>query len=138
MRVPLIALLLLFISFNPTPSWADYVDDCVKARGEISIRGCTRAIKSGRWKGPNLAWAYSNRGSAYDDKGQYDRAIADYGEAITLNPNDAIAYNNRGVAYRKKGQYDRAIADYEGHHAQPEICQRLRQPGQRLPEERPI
>ena len=65
---------------------ADYVNDCVKARGDIAIRACTRAIKSGRWKGRNLAWAYSNRGLAYQRKGEHDRAIADYDKAIKLQP----------------------------------------------------
>ena len=31
-----------------------------------------------------------NRGNAYFRKGDYDRAIADYGEAIRLNPQDAV------------------------------------------------
>jgi len=42
----------------------------------------------------------------------YDRAIADYSEAIRLNPKYATAYNNRGLGYKQKGDYDRAIADF--------------------------
>ena len=49
---------------------------------------------------------------AYRDKGDTDRAIADYTEAIRLDPKFAIAYNNRGLAYRDKGDTDRAIADF--------------------------
>ncbi len=52
------------------------------------------------------------RGTAYGKKGEFDRAIADYNQAIKLNPKDAEAFNNRGVAYGYKGEYDRAIADY--------------------------
>ena len=59
---------------------------------------------------PKDAPAYANRGLAYGKKGDYDKAIADYTEAIRLNPN-AEAYSNRGLAYRKKGDYDKAIAD---------------------------
>ena len=59
-----------------------------------------------------LAIAYVNRGSAYGEKGHYDRAIEDFNKAISINPNYAGAYNNRGNAYYKKGQYDRAIEDY--------------------------
>ena len=44
-------------------------------------------------------------------KGQYDRAVSDYDEAIRLNPKDAEAFCSRGVAYYRKGDYDRAIAD---------------------------
>ncbi len=39
-------------------------------------------------------------------------AIADYGEAITLNPKYGWAYVSRGSAKTDKGDYDGAIADY--------------------------
>jgi tetratricopeptide (TPR) repeat protein len=50
---------------------------------------------------------------AYFAKGQYERAIQDYDEAIRLRPNYAKAFNNRGNAYRKLGQNERAIEDYD-------------------------
>lgn len=37
--------------------------------------------------------------------GDYDRAIADYTQAIRLDPGYANSYN--------KGDFDRAVADYE-------------------------
>ena len=37
-------------------------------------------------------------------KGDYDRAIADYNEAIRLNPKYALAYTNRGNAWRQQGR----------------------------------
>ena len=68
------------------------------------------------------AIAYYNRGNAYFRKRDYDKAIADYDNAIKFDPKyaserdleyAAIAYNNRGVVYSRKGDYDRAIADYD-------------------------
>ena len=56
---------------------------------------------------------YYNRGLMYYNKGDHDRAIADYNEVIRIKPDFAEAYNNRGVAYKNKGDYDRAIADYK-------------------------
>jgi tetratricopeptide (TPR) repeat protein len=53
------------------------------------------------------------KGRAMSCKGDYDRAIADYTEAIRLDPGLALAYNNRGFAYSHKGDNDRAIADYD-------------------------
>ena len=56
--------------------------------------------------------AYTNRGTAYNTQGNYDRAIEDYSHAIMLNPRYALAYTNRGVAYKAKGDYRRAIDDH--------------------------
>jgi tetratricopeptide (TPR) repeat protein len=50
-------------------------------------------------------------GDGYSEKGDYDRAIADYNESIRLNPNSYAAFGHRGFAYLKKGNYDQAIAD---------------------------
>ena len=61
---------------------------------------------------PKFAAAYNNRGVAYDHKGDYDRAIQDYEQAIKLMPGFAQAYFNRGNAYLGKSQYAQAIDDY--------------------------
>jgi tetratricopeptide (TPR) repeat protein len=76
------------------------------------IDGCTAVIRSGHEPLERLATAFDNRGVAYRLKGEYERALQDYDQAIRLNPNNANAYNNRGIIYRIKGEYARAIADY--------------------------
>lgn len=53
------------------------------------------------------------RGVAYVAKGDLDRAIADFDNAIRLNPKDKEAISDRGNAYRTKGDFERAIADYD-------------------------
>jgi tetratricopeptide (TPR) repeat protein len=55
---------------------------------------------------------YNNQGVAYDDKGQYDKAIANYNKAIELNPRYAEAYKNCGNAYLIKGWWGKAIDNY--------------------------
>jgi len=60
----------------------------------------------------NNAVPYFIRGNENYSKGDYNRAIADYTEAIRLNPSYAEAYNNRGVVYYLKRDLDNAIADY--------------------------
>jgi len=90
------------------PAAAD--DDATRCSREVgAIAACTRAINSGAGQ-PSIN--YNNRGFAYRRKGENDRAIADYNEALRLDPKYAIAYNNRGLAYSEKGENDRAIADY--------------------------
>ena len=78
---------------------------------DVQISGCTAVLQSDRTSAGNRAVAYTNRGMAYAGKKDYDRAIADFNEAIKINPNLAMAYNNRGSAVQSKGDYDRAIAD---------------------------
>jgi len=56
--------------------------------------------------------AYNNRGIAYANNGDYDRAIAEFNQVILMYPKNETAYNNRGNAYASKGDYDLAIADF--------------------------
>ena len=91
---------------------ADDRETCAKAWGDTAIAACTRAIGSPRFKDRDLVRLYYNRGIEYDEKRDYDRAIADYNEVIHLDPIYAKAYCDRGNAWRNKGDLDRAIADY--------------------------
>ena len=61
---------------------------------------------------PDTAFGYINRGIAYGEKGDHDRAIADFNKAIELDPKYDEAYYNRGYAYSKKGDHGHALADY--------------------------
>jgi tetratricopeptide (TPR) repeat protein len=45
----------------------------------------------------------------------FDRAIADYDEAIQLDPKDAQAYYDRGMAWEKKRRLREALADFKMH-----------------------
>ena len=42
--------------------------------------------------------AYSNRGAAKSNLGDYKGAIDDYGKALEINPNDSYSYFNRGIS----------------------------------------
>jgi tetratricopeptide (TPR) repeat protein len=96
------------------------LNKCRSADPDVEITGCTALIQAGRGTTENLSVIYNNRGTAYDDKGDYDRAIQDFNEAIHLDPNAEIAYYGRGYAYKKKGDYDRAIQDFnEAIHLNP-------------------
>lgn len=76
------------------------------------ITACTALIESGRESPRDQVIASTRRGGAYYGKGDLDRAIADYSEAIRLDPKDGKIFNDRGNTYNSKGDLDRAMADY--------------------------
>jgi tetratricopeptide (TPR) repeat protein len=47
-----------------------------------------------------------------EQKKGYNKAIADYTQAIKLDPTFAPAYRDRGVAYSYLGDYEKALADF--------------------------
>ena len=85
------------------------------ANGDISlsIAGCTALLTSGLNSLEDTARVFSFRGNAYASKGQSDRAVADFEQAIKLNPKWAQPYFQRGFRYFAEQQYDHAIADYD-------------------------
>lgn len=58
------------------------------------------------------AAAYKSRGVAGYVKGDYDRAITDFGRAIKLEPHKADYYAQLGSAYHNRGYYERAITSF--------------------------
>lgn len=90
------------------------IAQCINQRQQFaeSIAGCTALLQSGRLDSQGLSIAYSNRGVAFANQGDIDRAISDFNEAIRLSPQDAVSYYNRGNAYRDQDDPARAIADY--------------------------
>ena len=110
-----VILVLVFLALvgSARAGGHDDAEQCASTSGDLSIHYCTRAIQSGELSDRSLAGAFNNRGIAYKNKGEYDRAIRDYDQAIQLKPDFAYAFNNRGNAYSDKGEYDRAIRDFD-------------------------
>jgi tetratricopeptide (TPR) repeat protein len=106
------ASLMLAGPVSVSPALADDENTCFKASGDEAIAACTRVIQDRGKSAKSHEDAYVNRGVEYDNKGDYDRAIADYNAAIPLDPKDPHARNDRGESYRHKSDYDHAIADY--------------------------
>jgi tetratricopeptide (TPR) repeat protein len=103
------------------------IDDritCINGTGDEAIAACGNLIRQtsnnvvvsflyGSTVGHfDQATAYTWRGKAYFDKADYDRAIADYDQAIRLKAGYTDAYKSRGDAYEAKGDHARALADY--------------------------
>src|SRR6476620_11081477 len=97
------------------PALADDSDDWPNCGGSNSgsvIAACTRILQ--RWEDSqsNLAVALNNRGLAYANAGQNDKAMADLDPAIDFGPQMATASLNRGADYENMGEHGRGIADY--------------------------
>ncbi len=63
-------------------------------------------------KEPDANIAYVNRGDAFTKRGQLDKAIKDFTEAISRKPSDYKALYSRGVVFAKLNLISQAIADY--------------------------
>jgi tetratricopeptide (TPR) repeat protein len=87
-------------------------DACFTEQGEAAIAACTHAISSGRFSGEELATIYGNRAIELRERGDFDKAIADYSEALRINGELTGAYTGRGLAYEGKAEVERAKADY--------------------------
>lgn len=87
-------------------------DDCSESSPE-AIAACDHLIASGKLKGNQLASAYYDRGLAHLEKGEYDRAIADFDQSLGLDPTSAWTLNNRGMAWYAKADLDRAADDFD-------------------------
>lgn len=57
--------------------------------------------------------AYMERGNAYENLQQTDRALADWSKALNLNPGLAAAYTARATHYRLAGDFAKALPDLE-------------------------
>ena len=122
LRLPALALSVigLFAALPGPAAAADAMEaiyhTCIfpdLTRLDAVIRACTTVLKSGEGGHAAQSSAHLSRGNMYRRKGQYDRALDDYNEALKLDPTDrAPTLTSRGNAWRGKHEYDRAIADH--------------------------
>ena len=111
-RSTIIFALLLTTLFGITPARSDDAATCRTWTGQEALAACTRMITSNTLRGADLAQAYLWRGITHSrNTGDWDRAIADFSEAIRLGSRDAGAYAGRAGAYIRKGEIDLALPD---------------------------
>ena len=79
-------------------AWAD--GSRHKVRAGVAIRA-----------DPQFSLAFFNRGQEHKDRGDPDRAIADYTAAIGINPKSDVAYMRRSEAWLKKEDKLAALRD---------------------------
>src|SRR5262245_39127669 len=108
MRSPVSALAALVAgaaSVAPITCSAFTPKDCESRQ----ITACTEVLRDN----PAAIWALGNRAIAYRVAGEYDRAIADFSEAIRLGATSPGTYLERGLTYQAKDEHGLAIADFD-------------------------
>jgi Flp pilus assembly protein TadD len=86
-HIPAIATLFLMA----TPALADDEADCKQtADPSLAIQACGKVIAAKKSKDDVVA-AYAARGDAYLAKKDYDNAVSDYSEIITIDPTKTVA-----------------------------------------------
>ena len=98
--VPIVCLILCFTvltNFVQIPVWKN------------SMSLWSHALTYGK---PNT-YAYNNRGAAYNELQQFDKAIIDFDKAIEMNPHDASSFNNRGFAFSQIDKNEQALKDFD-------------------------
>lgn len=61
---------------------------------------------------PHASPVLMDRGNAFRAKGNFDKALVDYDQAIAFNPKNTGAHVDRALVWEKKGRRDQALRDY--------------------------
>ncbi|WP_194456704.1 caspase family protein [Bradyrhizobium sp. CCBAU 53421] len=113
LRLAALGLLLLLNS----PSYAGLREDgaacdATEPHPELAIPACTRLIAANP-RGRDLSITYYNRALAWHNKGNLEKAKADYDQSIAINPSFAPSYGQRAKVYLQNQDYDRALSDFD-------------------------
>ena len=94
-------------TMQPVPDWARSKDEDhdVQLREDLE-----RELEPYRQAGDPLHFF---KGLAYEEKGDYDRAIAEYDLEIAIDPSNPGNYHTRGSAYVDRGDIARGIQDHD-------------------------
>jgi tetratricopeptide (TPR) repeat protein len=99
------------VARDANPSMATCATHDVSVAAADRITACTTIIQSGKLTGAVLGQAYAFRGMGYKINRDFAHAIADFGQAISIDPTSSFAYLARASAYLQDGDVPAAIAD---------------------------
>ena len=126
--VPEMAVAAARSDFTAAPPSSSQMLQCNSPDPARAIIGCSALIRTGipsvRSRSSaapllgedtaltDLSAVYSTRGVAYERRGEYDLALADFNQAIRLDPKNAFALRNRGDYYLAQGDVTHAMEDF--------------------------
>lgn len=80
----------------------------VGAAGEDKLQARLQAMKARVQASPSDPWAHVDLADAYMDLHEFDEAMAELKQALTLDPQQASAHATLGYLYRRQGALDEA------------------------------
>ncbi len=95
---------------NPLDAEADLKLSCRYGSHHIAVDACSALLDAGKAQARYVLYP---RAHAYEELGQYDKALADYDRLVGFRPDAPDLYVNRGFSREALGQYDKAAADYD-------------------------
>ena len=70
-------------------------------------------ITDARWRDSIRAYSLNGRAAAHAGLGDFDSALEEFEQSISLCPDNAWVYYNRAEAFQNRGDRTRAVADYK-------------------------
>ncbi|MEW5734687.1 MAG: tetratricopeptide repeat protein [Thermodesulfobacteriota bacterium] len=105
---------MISLSRGANPYFEDAMDAQKHGRLSEAVENYSKYIEYNRNYPDILGPAYYNRANVYSSMKEYDKALADYSQAIHSGGKDLwIYYMERGVCYYDIRQPDLAIADFD-------------------------
>ncbi|HZI17761.1 MAG TPA: tetratricopeptide repeat protein [Pyrinomonadaceae bacterium] len=103
-----------YLKKYPNGTYVPLAENSLRRLAAATAASPVKPPAAGNTAPPSTAKAveHYDRGVAYERKGDYDLAVAEFSEAIRIEPGYARAYFGRGNNYANKRDHDRAIADY--------------------------
>ncbi len=87
--------------------------DCLSEDNGRRISGCSAMIDTPGLPDDQRSLAYGMRALAYSLLGIFDKALADYDEALKIKPDFPLALNNRAWAFFKLGRPGDGLSDVQ-------------------------